>query len=95
MDGGLMQALAEGEHRRVELLKITAVGIAGNQKIEESGKRLESVAASLNLPFSFNVVYVEDMKNIKEELFKIGSDETLVVYCPLVLRTMVSRPSCL
>ncbi|XWS31829.1 hypothetical protein CRYUN_Cryun23aG0109700 [Craigia yunnanensis] len=92
---GLMQALAEGEHRRVELLKITAVGVAGNQKIAESGKRLESVAASLNLPFSFNVVYVEDMENIKEELFKIGSDETFAVYCPLVLRTMISRPSCL
>ncbi|XVF22083.1 hypothetical protein REPUB_Repub12eG0143200 [Reevesia pubescens] len=92
---GLMQALAERENRRVELLKITAVGIVGNQKIEESGKRLEPVAASLNLPFSFNVVYVEDMKDIKEELFKLGDDESLAVYCPLVLRTMLSSPSCL
>ncbi|XP_022769790.1 DELLA protein RGL1-like [Durio zibethinus] len=92
---GLMQALAEREQRRVELLKITAVGLVGSQKIEESAKRLESVAASLNLPFSFNVVYVEDIKNIKEGLFKIRSDETLALYCPLVLRTMISRPSCL
>ncbi|XVE73443.1 hypothetical protein DITRI_Ditri11bG0118200 [Diplodiscus trichospermus] len=92
---GLMQALSDREHHRVELLKITALGLAGDQKIEESGKRLESVAASLNLPFSFNVVYVEDMENIKEELFKIGSNETLAVYCPLVLRTMLSMPSCL
>ncbi|XVF32897.1 hypothetical protein REPUB_Repub17cG0122600 [Reevesia pubescens] len=92
---GLMQALGERDNRRVELLKITAVGLIGNQKIKESGKRLESVAASLNLPFSFNVVYVEDMKDIKVELFKIGSDESLAVYCPLVLRTMLSRPSCL
>ncbi|XP_017977950.1 PREDICTED: DELLA protein RGL1 [Theobroma cacao] len=92
---GLMQALAEREQRRVELLKITAVELVGNQKIEESGKRLESVAASLNLPFSFRVTYVDDMKDIKEELFKIGSDESLAVYCPLVLRTLVWRPSCL
>lgn len=96
---GLMQALAERE-RRVEILKITSVAAAapvllGNQNIEECGKRLETVAASFRLPFSFNVVYVDDMKNIDQEMFKIGSDETLAVYCPFVLRTLVSRPSCL
>ncbi|KAK8509786.1 hypothetical protein V6N13_093634 [Hibiscus sabdariffa] len=92
---GLMQALAERELCRVELLKITAVGLAGDEKIPESGKRLESVAASFKLPFSFNAVYVRDMEDIKEELFKIGSDESLAVFCPLVLRTMISRPGCL
>ncbi|TYI51012.1 hypothetical protein E1A91_D12G144400v1 [Gossypium mustelinum] len=35
------------------------------------------------------------MEDIKEELFKIGNDESLVVFCPLVLRTMISRPTCL
>ncbi|KAL4377114.1 hypothetical protein GQ457_02G002150 [Hibiscus cannabinus] len=92
---GFMQALAERELCRVELLKITAVGLAGDEKIPESGKRLESVAASFKLPFSFNAVYVRDMEDIKEELFKIGSDESLAVFCPLVLRTMIPRPGCL
>ncbi|KAK8718164.1 hypothetical protein V6N13_045407 [Hibiscus sabdariffa] len=92
---GLMQALAERELCRVELLKITAVGLTGDEKIPESGKRLESVAASFKLPFSFNAVYVRDMEDIKEELFKIRTDESLAVFCPLVLRTMISRPSCL
>ncbi|KAK8654394.1 hypothetical protein V6N13_128362 [Hibiscus sabdariffa] len=92
---GLMQALAEREPCRVKLLKITAVGLAGDEKIVESGKRLESVAASFNLPFSFNAVYVRDMEDIKEELFKTRSDESLAVFCPLVLRTMISRPGCL
>ncbi|GMI98888.1 hypothetical protein HRI_003558100 [Hibiscus trionum] len=92
---GLMQALAERESCSVKLLKITAVGLAGDEKIAESGTRLESVAASFNLPFSFNAVYVRDMEDIKEELFKIRSDESLAVFCPLVLRTMISRPACL
>ncbi|GMI69475.1 hypothetical protein HRI_000616800 [Hibiscus trionum] len=92
---GLMQALAERELCHVELLKITAVGLAGDEKILESGKRLESVAASFKLPFSFNAVYVREMEDIKNELFEIGSDESLAVFCPLVLRTMISRPGCL
>ncbi|OMO82118.1 Transcription factor GRAS [Corchorus olitorius] len=93
---GLLQALAEREQRRVELLKITAVEFSGNRKLAaEAGKRLESVAASLNLPFSFNVIYVQDVKDLKEELFNIRSDESLAVNFPLVLRTMISRPSCL
>ncbi|TYG89953.1 hypothetical protein ES288_A12G143600v1 [Gossypium darwinii] len=90
---GLMQALAEREIRHVEILKITAVGFVGNEKIAETGKRLESVAASFKLPFSFIAVYVEDMEDIKEELFKIGNNESLAVFCPLVLRTMISIPT--
>ncbi|KAE8671260.1 Polycomb group protein MEDEA [Hibiscus syriacus] len=92
---GLMQALADNKSHRVELFKITAVGLFGDETILESGKRLESVAASFNLPFSFSAVYVRDMEDIKEELFKVQSDESLAVFCPLVLRTMISRPGCL
>lgn len=92
---GLMQALAEREIRCIEILKITTVGIVGNKKIAEIGKRLESVAASFKLPFLFIAVYVENMEDINEELFKIENDESLVVFCPIVLRTMISRPTCL
>ncbi|XP_039043046.1 DELLA protein RGL1-like [Hibiscus syriacus] len=92
---GMIQALAYRKPHRVELFKITAVGLVDDEKILESGKRLESVAASFNLPFSFNSVYVRDMEDIKEELFKVRNDESLAVLCPLVLRTMISRPGCL
>lgn len=92
----LMQALAGRDECRIELLKITAVEMpAGKEKTEETGKRLASVAESLNLPFSFKSVFVPDMKDIREELFEIHDDEAVIVYSPLVLRTMLSRPRCL
>lgn len=91
----LMQALAERQECPIELLKITAVGSTSKEKIEEAGKRLVSVAESLNLPFSFKSVFVSDMKDINEDLFEIEDDEAVVNYAPLVLRTMISRPYCL
>ncbi|XP_062143903.1 DELLA protein RGL1-like [Alnus glutinosa] len=90
----LMQALAERTPDcPIELLKITAVG--SSTDIEETGKRLASVAESLNLPFSFKSVLLSDMKHVKEELFETEDDEAVIVLAPLILRIMVSRPSCL
>lgn len=90
-----MQALAGREERPIELLKITAIGERGKQKIEEAQKRLESLAESLNLPFLFKAVIVSDMEDIKEELFEIELDETVAVHSSLFLRTMLWRPHCL
>ncbi|XP_024019575.1 DELLA protein RGL1 [Morus notabilis] len=92
---GLMQALAAREERPIELLKITAIGVRGKQKIEETRKRLVSLAESLNLLFSFNAVIVSDMEDIKEELFEIDRNETVIVHSSLFLRTMLWRPHCL
>ncbi|KAF5462414.1 hypothetical protein F2P56_018420 [Juglans regia] len=89
----LMQALADRKDFPVELLKITAVGSTGNERIEETGKRLESVAQSMNLPFSFKSIILSDMKDIKEEFFEIKDDEIVIIFAPLVLRTMISRHS--
>ncbi|XP_024933634.3 DELLA protein RGL1-like [Ziziphus jujuba] len=92
----VMEALAARVECRIECLKITAVGYTGTKKIEETGKRLVSVAESLNLPFSFKAVYVSNMDDIKEELFEIeDDDESLIIYSSLALRTMISRPRCL
>ncbi|XP_070675894.1 DELLA protein 1-like [Malus domestica] len=92
---GLMEVLAEREECHIELLTITAVGVTGKQKIEETGRRLASVAKALNLPFQFKAVIVADMEDVKGQLFDIEGDEAVVVYAPLILRTMISRPSCL
>ncbi|PRQ21606.1 putative transcription factor GRAS family [Rosa chinensis] len=93
---GLMEALAEREECPVELLTITAVGVRGKQNIKETGERLTSVAMSLNLPFQFKEVIVSDMQDINDRLFdEIEDDQALVVYAPLVLRTMIARPRCL
>lgn len=91
----LMQALVGRNEMKVELLKITAIGIVGQPMIEETGERLSSFAESLNLPFVYKRVYVTDMIEIKEQQFEIDDDETVAVYAPYVLRTMVSRPGCL
>ncbi|XP_028786334.1 DELLA protein RGL1-like [Neltuma alba] len=91
----LMQALVGRNESRVELLKITAIGIVGQPTVEETGKRLTSFARSLNLPFAYKQVYVTDMIEITEQHFEIEDDEAVAVYALYVLRTMVSRPACL
>ncbi|MED6134343.1 hypothetical protein PIB30_036196 [Stylosanthes scabra] len=79
----LMQALVDRKGKPVRLLKITAVGYEGwREVLEEAGRRLVSFAESLNLPFSFMIVIVEDIKEISKELFEIENDETLAVYAP-------------
>ncbi|CAK7348432.1 unnamed protein product [Dovyalis caffra] len=88
----LMQALTEC---RLDRLKITAVGLRGIQKIEETGKRLETFAKSMNFPFTFKPIQVSCMSEIKEELFETAADETVVVVSNMILRTMLSRPACL
>ncbi|KAJ6319965.1 hypothetical protein OIU78_015373 [Salix suchowensis] len=90
----LMQALADRQ-RRLDRLKITAVGLRGTQKIEETGTRLETFAKSMNQPFTFKPVQVSCMSEIKEELFETAADETVVVVAHMILTTMLSRPACL
>ncbi|PHU03270.1 hypothetical protein BC332_28521 [Capsicum chinense] len=88
---GLMQALAEQRDRPIELLKITAIGHQEKEKIEETGKRLQSFANSLNLPFSFAMVFMSDMKDLRAESVNVKEHEIVAVYCSTVLRTMICR----
>lgn len=88
----LMQALSKRNSCPLELLKITAIATMDRENIEETGKRLQRYAKFLNIPLSFKVVYVQDLKDIKEELFDIKTGETVAVYSPTVLTTMISRP---
>ncbi|KAF7804927.1 DELLA protein RGL1-like [Senna tora] len=91
----LMQTLAERRERPIQLLKITAIGFRGKDKLEETGENLVCFAESLNLPFWYKAVFVTDMMEMKEDRFEIDDDEVVAVYAPYVLRTMVSRPECL
>ncbi|KAM7501157.1 hypothetical protein LguiB_000061 [Lonicera macranthoides] len=91
----VMQALAERDNYRVELFRITALGTTDRRKIEGTGKRLRSFAESLKLPFIFQIVFLSDMIDLKEELFKIEADEAVAIYSPMILRSMISRPDCL
>ncbi|KAK6937279.1 Transcription factor GRAS [Dillenia turbinata] len=64
----------------------------GKEKIEETGKKLENNAKSVNSLFSFRVVLVLDMTDLNVELFKIEVDENVAVYAPKVLQTMIPKP---
>ena len=92
-----MKALVEQKDCPIELLTITAVEFTSKKygDIDETRKRLLSVAESLNLPFSFKLVLLLDMKDIQEELFEIEDYEAVIVYAPYILWTMISRPDCL
>ncbi|XP_017222255.1 scarecrow-like protein 18 [Daucus carota subsp. sativus] len=89
----LMEALAARSDCPLEHLQVTAVGTISEHKIKETGKRLISVAQSLNLSFSFNVVMVADMLDHNESHFKLDTKETCAVYAPCILSSMIDRPS--
>ncbi|CAK9310172.1 unnamed protein product [Citrullus colocynthis] len=90
-----MQSLVDSKEIPIKLLKITAVVTDKIHLIEQVGKWLENVAESLNIPFSFKPILVSDMMEIKEEVFETEGDEMVAIYCPLVLRRMISRPGSL
>lgn len=87
----LMQALAERDDNPV--LKISALEFESANKphLEDTGKRLQSFAESMNIPFSFRIVSVSDMK----DMFEKEPDEVVAVYSPIILRTMISTPDSL
>ncbi|EEF43078.1 scarecrow-like protein 18 [Ricinus communis] len=89
---GLMQALVSDFDCNLELLKITAVGTTSKHLIKDTGKRLTSFAESISLPFAFNIVMVSDMLDLTEDQFELDSDQTVVVYCEYLLRSLISLP---
>ncbi|GAA0138962.1 hypothetical protein LIER_00606 [Lithospermum erythrorhizon] len=86
-----MQALAKRSERSVKCLRITAIGTKSKKKIEESGRRLKSFAQSLKLPFTFNILMVDDILDLKEELLLIDSDEAVAVFSKHFLWNMLGQ----
>ena len=88
----LMQALATRYEYPLELLKIIAVGTTSKHIIERTGKRLASFSETMNIAFSFKVVMVSDMLDLKEHLFEVEADERVAVYSEYFLRSMIPEP---
>ncbi|WJX23414.1 hypothetical protein P8452_12620 [Trifolium repens] len=91
----LMQALQSRNECPVELLKITAI-VTGNTDtsklvVEDTGKRLKDFAQSMNIPFLFEIVIVSDLLHLREDHFKIDSDETIAVYSQFALRCKIQQ----
>ncbi|TMW93578.1 hypothetical protein EJD97_011469, partial [Solanum chilense] len=85
----LMQALVS---HQIKHLKITALCTNLKHKIEEARERLMDFAKSLNLPFSFNIVMVKDMTELKKEDFEIHDDESIAIFAQYILMWMLARP---
>ncbi|KAF8020816.1 hypothetical protein BT93_G1289 [Corymbia citriodora subsp. variegata] len=88
----LMQALSARRECPLELLKITAIGTSSQQVIEDAGKRLETFAQTLDVPFSFKIIMLQDMLELKEDLFDLDEEESIVIYAWFLLKTMIYRP---
>ncbi|CAK7326363.1 unnamed protein product [Dovyalis caffra] len=88
-----MQALVSREAWPLELLKITAIGTTSKQLIEDTGKRLMSFAQTMNLPFSFNVVMVSDMLDLREDDFQLDDEETVAVFSEFYLARLIASPN--
>ncbi|KAH6831866.1 hypothetical protein C2S53_008359 [Perilla frutescens var. hirtella] len=84
----LMQTLAAGSECPLEHLKITAVATQSNLHIEEAGTRLETLAKSLNLSFSFHVISLDDILDLQQNL---DPEETVVVQAAHTLRFMIPK----
>lgn len=87
----LMQALKVRHECPLESLKITAVGTSSQEIIKETGKRLSQFAETMGLPFSFKMVMVSEMNDLKEDMFELEAEETVGVYSSLVLRNFIGR----
>lgn len=89
----LMQALTARCGPPLEHLKITAVGTTSKPSMDEIGRRLMAFAHSMNLPFSFNVVMVDDdMVELNKSLFELDKEEAVAFYSSYYLWTMIARP---
>lgn len=88
----LMQALLSQKECPLELLKITAVRTTSKQLIEDTGKRLTSFAQTTNIPFSFKIVMVTDMLDLKEDFFELDAEETVAVFSEYLLTSLIALP---
>ncbi|XP_057809705.1 DELLA protein RGL2-like [Salvia miltiorrhiza] len=84
----LMQALAaECIH-----FKITAIATEPSTVIEEAGVRLNALATSLNVAFSFNVISLENVVDFQISLFDLDEDEAVLVHSAHALEKLVMKP---
>ncbi|CAN4095853.1 unnamed protein product [Withania somnifera] len=73
-------------------LKITALCTKLRHKIEDTRKQLMRFAEALNLPFSFNILMVADIRQLKQEDIQIDNDEAIAIFARYILMRMLARP---
>ncbi|CAK7326362.1 unnamed protein product [Dovyalis caffra] len=88
-----MQALVSRDEWPIESLKITIVGTTSKQLMEDTGDMLLSFARTMNLPFSYKVVMVLDIRDLKEVHFELDSKETMVVFSKFFLTSSITPPN--
>ncbi|XP_038699112.1 DELLA protein 1-like [Tripterygium wilfordii] len=87
----LMQALASRHECPLELLKIIFVGFTSSHT-EVQGKRLMGFAQTMNLPFSFKVVIISDILDLKEDQFELDTEETVSIYSEFFIFNLIAQP---
>ncbi|KAM3358134.1 DELLA protein RGL1-like [Capsicum galapagoense] len=91
----LIQAAAERKDNPIEHMNITVIESVNKQRVEKTGKSLESFATSLNFPFSFKIVFLPDRNQLTKDHFYIEPDEGVVIHAAFFLRAMICEPNCL
>nr|XP_043623001.1 DELLA protein GAI1-like [Erigeron canadensis] len=85
----LMQGLAS--ECEIEHLKITAVATRLEAKIKDACNKLAEFAETLNIPFSFKIVMIEDMLDFNVNLLELNDDEQVAVYIHFQLSSLIVR----
>ncbi|KAL8544888.1 hypothetical protein ACS0TY_005192 [Phlomoides rotata] len=89
-----MQAISTQKRDQNSYLKITAIETDKN-KAEKIGNVLKSFASYLNLSFSYNLLFLSDIKDLKQDDLGIGPEETVAFLFPAMLKSLISKPACL
>lgn len=89
----LMQNLASASECSLEHLKITVVATQLNVEIEEAGVRLQRLAKSSNMSFSFNLISLEDFLNLHQNVLSLDPEEIIIIQAAHTLRFMIPNPN--
>nr|XP_043614220.1 DELLA protein GAI1-like [Erigeron canadensis] len=87
----LMQDLAS--ECEIAHLKITAVATRLESKRKDTCNQLAEFAETMNIPFSFKIVMIEDMLDFNVNLLELNDDEQVAVYSPFLLSSMIVTPN--
>ncbi|GLJ20608.1 hypothetical protein SUGI_0375350 [Cryptomeria japonica] len=87
----LIQSLTQKVSCSLQYLKITAVGM-NSHELENSGRRLVEFAKTMAISFSYCPVKISNIEEIHEDLFNVKAGEFVVVYAPIVFRTLLYDP---
>ncbi|KAL8527208.1 hypothetical protein ACS0TY_005185 [Phlomoides rotata] len=90
-----MQAISTQKRDQNSYLKITAIETEDKNKAEKIGNVLKSFASYLNLSFSYNLLFLSDIKDLKQDDLGIEPEETVAVLFPAMLKSLISKPACL